>query len=135
MSKHYVHHSGCARRNQTFLQNSDCEFLLERNDPEFADIAKATPNQLQSLPGFVQVKVKRMTDAFEKPFRNKSATSLLIFVPSREHDDIAFGISQTKDRDQATSVVATGSLQVSRRSRGVSPPWDIEFDLNLPDYP
>jgi len=92
----------------------------------FADIAKATPNQLQSLPGFGQVKVKRMKDAFEKPFRNKSATSLLTYVPSREHD--------ATDRDQATSVVPTGSLQqVSRRSRSASPPWDIELDLNLPD--
>ena len=64
-----------------------------------------------------------MKDAFEKPFRTKSATS---YVPSREHD--------ATDRDQATSVVPNGSLQqVSRRSRSASPPWDIELDLNLPD--
>src|ERR1700728_2113621 len=37
---------------------------LSRNEinPEFCRHCKATPNQLQSLPGFGQVKVKRMKD-------------------------------------------------------------------------
>ncbi|KAL4065681.1 restriction endonuclease type II-like protein [Scleroderma yunnanense] len=36
----------------------------------FADIAKASSDRLQNLPGFGQVKVKRVKEAFEKPFRN-----------------------------------------------------------------
>jgi hypothetical protein len=72
-----------------------------------------------------------MKDVFEKPFCNKSATSMLTFVPSPEYDATAIGISQTTDIDRATSVVPL--QQVSRRSRSASPPWDIELDLNLPD--
>lgn len=36
----------------------------------FADIAKTSSDRLQNLPGFGQVKVKRIKEAFEKPFRN-----------------------------------------------------------------
>ncbi|KDQ57530.1 hypothetical protein JAAARDRAFT_113032, partial [Jaapia argillacea MUCL 33604] len=38
----------------------------------FADISRHSTESLQNLPGFGQVKVKRMKDAFEKPFRNNS---------------------------------------------------------------
>ncbi|KAF8664374.1 hypothetical protein AX16_000745 [Volvariella volvacea WC 439] len=47
----------------------------------FANIAKATPEQLQNLPGFGQVKVKNIKNAFEKPLRNQ-ATNTLVQVAS-----------------------------------------------------
>ncbi|KAI6134493.1 restriction endonuclease type II-like protein [Pisolithus croceorrhizus] len=43
----------------------------------FADIAKASPDRLQNLPGFGQVKVKRIKEAFEKPFHTKTANTTL----------------------------------------------------------
>ncbi|KAH8116642.1 restriction endonuclease type II-like protein, partial [Phellopilus nigrolimitatus] len=42
----------------------------------FAKIAHADPEQLRSLPGFGQVKVRRVVDAFDKPFRNKATSAL-----------------------------------------------------------
>ncbi|KAI6119879.1 restriction endonuclease type II-like protein [Pisolithus croceorrhizus] len=41
----------------------------------FADIAKASSDHLQNLPGFGQVKVKRIKEAFEKPFHTKTANT------------------------------------------------------------
>jgi DNA excision repair protein ERCC-1 len=41
----------------------------------FADIAQAPTERLQALPGFGQVKVKRVKEAFEKPFRNNATSS------------------------------------------------------------
>ncbi|XP_006461152.1 hypothetical protein AGABI2DRAFT_204704 [Agaricus bisporus var. bisporus H97] len=42
----------------------------------FANISRATPNQLRNLPGFGQVKVKNIENAFNKPFRNDTTTKL-----------------------------------------------------------
>ncbi|TFK75381.1 DNA repair protein rad10 [Pluteus cervinus] len=42
----------------------------------FANVAQASPDQLQNLPGFGQIKVKNMKTAFEKPFRNQATASL-----------------------------------------------------------
>ena len=50
-------------------------FLLLQS---FAKIAHASPEQLRRLPGFGQVKVRRIVDAFEKPFRNKATSAPLV---------------------------------------------------------
>ncbi|KAL5485679.1 RAD10 [Sanghuangporus weigelae] len=42
----------------------------------FARIARANPEELRRLPGFGQVKVRRIVDAFDKPFRNKATSAL-----------------------------------------------------------
>lgn len=42
----------------------------------FADVAKASSDRLQNLPGFGQVKVKRIKEAFEKPFHTKTANTM-----------------------------------------------------------
>jgi len=44
----------------------------------FAEIGMATSDQLQNLPGFGPVKVKKFREAFEKPFRH-GATKTLSF--------------------------------------------------------
>jgi DNA excision repair protein ERCC-1 len=72
-------------------------------------MTQATPDQLQNLPGFGQVKVKNMKNAFEKPFRNQATSS------------IAVSLSQ----EQASR---------SASNRPASPEWDIEDDdAPLPD--
>ncbi|EPQ57397.1 DNA repair protein rad10 [Gloeophyllum trabeum ATCC 11539] len=63
------------------VNKTDVE-TLRTSIGSFADIARASSTQLQALPGFGQVKVRRMKDAFERPFRN-SATSILSYTTSQ----------------------------------------------------
>ena len=103
----------------------------------FADIARATSDQLLQLPGFGQVKVKRIKDAFEKPFRN-NATSALSFnqtAISQDAGDVAHsGKGKERAVDPSLELLASPNLlglsEASRRTREPSPPWDIELDLN-----
>ena len=41
---------------------------MRLTDQSVADMAKATPEQLLLCPGFGQVKVRRLREAFDKPF-------------------------------------------------------------------
>ena len=42
---------------------------MEPSHQSFADIANVPTERLEKLPGFGQVKVKRVRDAFDKPFK------------------------------------------------------------------
>ena len=75
----------------------------------FAKMTRATPDQLQNLPGFGQVKVKNIKNAFEKPFHNQTTSS------------IAVSLSQKKPSGSKTP-------PVPRPARPVSPEWGIEGD-------
>ena len=96
-------------------------------------MSKATPDQLRNLPGFGQVKVKNIKNAFEKPVRNK-ATRTLSIPPSQGlnasntsigHSTVAESTSQLqKGKDTSISVV------VGQPPREPSPVWDIELDLD-----
>ncbi|KAF9241520.1 restriction endonuclease type II-like protein, partial [Melanogaster broomeanus] len=102
-----------------------------------ADIAKASSYRLQSLPGFGQVKVRRIKDAFEKPFRNKatSATfSLGTQVSARQIDS-----GQITPADEIPPASRNGKGKEKEMPpasppyhppREASPIWDIELDLN-----
>lgn len=68
----------------------------------FADIAKAPSDRLQHLPGFGQVKVKRLKEAFEKPFRN-SVTSATF----------SLGVVSTSTRDRADDMGIPSSVHGS----------------------
>ena len=83
----------------------------------FANVSKVTTDQLQSLPGFGQVKVRNIKNAFEKPFRNQATSSLL---KSQSHRSVVRESSQAEalHHEQPTG-------HVSRES---SPIWDIELD-------
>ncbi|KAI8970547.1 DNA repair protein rad10 [Trametes punicea] len=59
------------------VNKTDVE-TLRTSFGSFAAIAKASSEQLQNLPGFGQVKAKRIQDAFNKPFRNNSTSALPI---------------------------------------------------------
>jgi DNA excision repair protein ERCC-1 len=81
-------------------------------------MTRATPDQLQNLPGFGQVKVKNIRNAFEKPFRNQATSS------------IAVSLSQK----QASGSARSNPPSTSRTTRPASPEWDIEDDgAPLPD--
>jgi len=56
------------------VNKTDAE-TLRTTFGSFAGVAKATPEQLRNLPGFGQVKVRRIKDAFEKPFRNHATSA------------------------------------------------------------
>ncbi|CAL1706941.1 unnamed protein product [Somion occarium] len=103
----------------------------------FADIAKASSDQLLNLPGFGQVKVKRIKDAFEKPFRN-NATSALPFAQFQPTSTTQVA-STTAAEALAEGVleVSTNEPAPSHPAREPRPVWDIELDLNesLPPSP
>jgi len=112
------------------VNKTDVE-TLKTSIGSLADIATASSEQLLKLPGFGQVKVKRMKDAFEKPFRT-SGTNPLPF-PSHSQalrkesgarlggDTSTLGHSPPANKDQ---------LSGQPHPREPSPVWDIELDLN-----
>jgi DNA excision repair protein ERCC-1 len=83
----------------------------------FANVSKVTTDQLQSLPGFGQVKVKNIKNAFEKPFRNQTTASLSVSQTRKS------GTSESSQAEAVHHDQPTG--HVSRES---SPVWDIELD-------
>ncbi|KAJ8076520.1 ssDNA endonuclease and repair protein rad10 [Marasmius tenuissimus] len=90
-----------------------------------AAIAKATPEQLGNLPGFGQVKVKNMKNAFEKPFRNNATATLASLVASQSKDS---GTSSSQGPVQQPSSLDKGKEKEKEAPREESPPWDdIEF--------
>jgi len=56
------------------VNKTDVE-TLRSSIGSFADIANASTERLEKLPGFGQVKVKRVRDAFDKPFQGTKAVA------------------------------------------------------------
>ncbi|KAG1828961.1 restriction endonuclease type II-like protein [Suillus variegatus] len=110
----------------------------------FADIARAPSDRLQTLPGFGPVKVRRIKDAFDKPFRNR-ATSAVFSVGSQVTRGAGDEVVSTSN-DVTEPNAASGSKTISDSApaqsgkgkgkepaqRSPSPVWDIELDLNTP---
>ncbi|KAH9935459.1 restriction endonuclease type II-like protein [Fomitopsis serialis] len=129
----------------------------------FADIARASSDQLQKLPGVGQVKAKRIQDAFRKPFRNNATSTLSSQLlathlsqatvdkgkekessasnPSAAVSDLnspsppaAAPMQTIKDSSGPSADTAASSSTASLgRKRPPSPVWDIELDLNESD--
>jgi DNA excision repair protein ERCC-1 len=101
---------------------------LEQGTKNFANISKASPDQLRNLPGFGQVKVKNIKNAFEKPIRNKATRTLPITASQDQR------ASASRDQDtvaQSTSEKAKEpSFGLGRPARDPSPVWDIELDMD-----
>lgn len=90
----------------------------------FANISQATPEQLRNLPGFGQVKVKNIENAFNKPFRNDAMTKLTQLRSEQ---------SQPQEPPRGTDSAArqaSPSTSSQQPPREPSPTWDIELDLN-----
>ncbi|KAJ3511746.1 hypothetical protein NLJ89_g3918 [Agrocybe chaxingu] len=101
------------------VNKTDVE-TLRTSFGSFANIAKATPDQLQNLPGFGQVKVKNIKNAFEKPFRNQATSSLASQGKKAVPAALAPSASSSSSRPPQ-----------QRPPREPSPAWDIESDLDL----
>ena len=76
---------------------------LNRHFQSFAKIAHATPEELRNLPGFGAVKVRRVIDAFEKPFRNKATST----IPASQVARDALG----RDQDEDEVITDAGSSE------------------------
>ncbi|KAL1703239.1 DNA repair protein rad10 [Schizophyllum commune] len=123
------------------VNKTDVE-TLRTSFGSFADIARASSDQLSNLPGFGQVKVKNIKNAFEKPIRNK-ATSALPFVPSQAmaSQQSSMASSTAAEPSSSSSAAPSATAGPSRPvpatpsaprlgARSPSPEWDIEKDLS-----
>ncbi|KLO08867.1 hypothetical protein SCHPADRAFT_981229 [Schizopora paradoxa] len=87
-------------------------FLTNTHFKSFAGIAKASPEQLRSLPGFGQVKVRRIKDAFEKPFRNNATSAPVAKASSSQastarEDAGLLGVSTMTESEQQQNSTST----------------------------
>ncbi|KAJ6625557.1 restriction endonuclease type II-like protein [Mycena sp. CBHHK59/15] len=104
------------------VNKTDVE-TLRTSFGSFANISRASSDQLQNLPGFGQVKVKNIKNAFNKPIRNNSTNSLSLLKSQAK--------GKGKEKEQEPSTSNSSHLQ-----REASPPWDIEQDMSpTPDRP
>ncbi|KAI5828737.1 DNA repair protein rad10 [Schizophyllum commune Tattone D] len=112
------------------VNKTDVE-TLRTSFGSFADIARASSDQLSNLPGFGQVKVKNIKNAFEKPIRNK-ATSALPFAPSQASSSYQSSQASSAAPSQAAASQrsSTAGVGSSATASSPSPVWDIELDLN-----
>ena len=109
---------------------------LKFHEQSFADISRVSSDRLQTLPGFGQVKVRRIKDAFEKSFRNQStsaAFSLGSQVSPAQPRNLASpvnGIPSVGANDEGKGKEASlPASSTDRQLRELSPVWDIELDL------
>lgn len=109
------------------VNKTDVE-ILRTSIGSFADIARAPSERLLQLPGFGQVKVKRIKDAFEKPFRG-NGSAVLPFASQRQDGNSSVDqrlAAKNKGKQRADADAPT------RLPREPSPVWDLELDLNTP---
>lgn len=114
-------------------------FLHQRltfHEQSFADISKASSDRLQTLPGFGQVKVRRIKDAFEKPFRNQSTSSTFSLggqVLPVNPRNLGSPANETPPADandeQKEKEAPPRASPPECQFREPSPVWDIELDL------
>ncbi|KAJ7188144.1 restriction endonuclease type II-like protein [Mycena filopes] len=100
------------------VNKTDVE-TLRTSFGSFANISRAASEQLQNLPGFGQVKVRNIKNAFEKPLRNNATNTLDMFTSQSK------GKGKAKEDEQPSS-------SSSRPQREPSPIWAIERDLTPP---
>ncbi|KAG2345479.1 DNA repair protein rad10 [Suillus weaverae] len=116
----------------------------------FADIARAPSDRLQTLPGFGPVKVRRIKDAFEKPFRNRTTSAVFSVgsqVPRGVGDEVVSTsngekvseVAEPKAASNSKAILDSGPAQSAVKGKGKepvqrspSPVWDIELDLDSP---
>lgn len=92
----------------------------------FAKIAHAGPERLRSLPGFGPVKVRRLVDAFDKPFRN-NATSAVPAAPDHavasqeEHVDVADTAASAPGAPASVKTASTTDAVRSSPAKAATP--------------
>lgn len=106
----------------------------------FADVAKASSDRLQNLPGFGQVKVKRIKEAFEKPFHTKTANATLSLsnrgdvLPSTSAAD-TFGMVPTRSSSKGKNreVLSVTPGRTGSRSRDSGPDSSVSSPSVISD--
>ncbi|KAG1765015.1 restriction endonuclease type II-like protein [Suillus occidentalis] len=120
----------------------------------FADIARAASDRLQTLPGFGPVKVRRIKDAFDKPFRNRATNAVFSVgsqVPRGAGDEVVstsnaenvLEVAEPKAASGSKAILDSEPAQIGVKGKGKgkgkqsaqrspSPVWDIELDLDSP---
>ncbi|EIW82934.1 hypothetical protein CONPUDRAFT_143024 [Coniophora puteana RWD-64-598 SS2] len=127
--------------------------LCPNGTQSFADIARTPSDQLLALPGFGQVKVRRIKDALERPFKNKATsatfttTSQSLAVTERVSGEEGGASEPTRkggtEQPPVSAAAASSSSSKAgpstassaprpRPPRSPSPVWDIELDLDSP---
>ncbi|KAJ4498053.1 restriction endonuclease type II-like protein [Lentinula lateritia] len=104
------------------VNKTDVE-TLRSSFGSIANIARTSPDQLSNLPGFGQVKVKNIKNAFEKPFRNHATNTLAFMASSPSQGPMG---NEPHDGVEQGNTVAEPSYKPPREP---SPVWDIELDL------
>jgi len=135
-------YDSCLRSSLTSISRvnkTDVE-TLKTSLGSFADIAKTPADRLRNLPGFGQVKVKKIKDAFEKSFRNNATSTLT--PQSRSIFDSSLSVAGTntqggngkgkgKEKIPSLPESSTTALDHPRPPREPSPVWDLELDLDV----
>ncbi|KAI0312683.1 restriction endonuclease type II-like protein [Amylostereum chailletii] len=141
--------TGISKVNKTDVET------LRTSFGSFAQIARASSDQLSQLPGFGPKKVARMKDAFERPFRNGATSALRPSQtastsnnpnPNGKERDTPFSLPPLlKDKGKGKPTAAIDAEELSSPSpprlphtdarKPQSPVWDIELDLNSPSPP
>ncbi|KAJ6499980.1 restriction endonuclease type II-like protein [Mycena vitilis] len=116
------------------VNKTDVE-TLRTSFGSFANISRATADQLQNLPGFGQVKVKNIKNAFEKPIRNHATSTLDTLASQAKGKGKASGEEQSPTPDSSRPRAPSPAWDIesdvpTRTENAPSPPWDIELDLN-----
>ncbi|TFL03526.1 restriction endonuclease type II-like protein [Pterulicium gracile] len=121
------------------VNKTDVE-TLKTTFGSFAGVAKASPEQLTKLPGFGQVKVRNIQNAFHKPVRNQGTSALSQSATQRQAQTgqaslgdatSALASTQSGDKGKGKDSLESGtSAEKPFEPRASSPDWDIELDLN-----
>jgi len=116
-----------ARINKTDVES------LKLNIGSIADVAIAPQEQMQMIPGLGRIKVRRIKEAFEKPFRPTVSQPSNPVPPN--HESIIQVINHDADVRNNPNRDMDERLSSKRRQpvRSPSPVWDIELDLNQSD--
>jgi len=101
------------------VNKTDVE-TLKTNFGSLAEIATASSDKMQLLPGLGRVKVRRIKDAFEKPFYPRPVGT--------DKRGPSMEVQSLNKQPQAAH-----TPQIQPKSREPSPIWDIELDLNPSD--
>ncbi|KDQ21326.1 hypothetical protein BOTBODRAFT_182689 [Botryobasidium botryosum FD-172 SS1] len=103
---------------------------LRTNFGSMASIAAATAEDLSLCPGLGGVKVRRIKDAFEKPFRNSPGEAV---GTQRNTGEERASASSTQLPSSSIARASTSTARLApAESTRESPPWDLEHGLNSP---
>ncbi|KAF8530569.1 restriction endonuclease type II-like protein [Hysterangium stoloniferum] len=116
---------------------SNCGVMCRSFLGSLAGISRAEEKALLDLPGFAQTKVRRVRDAFHKPFFSRPGPTepfSLSQISASTAGGIAMDTSQSNALESGAGPDGVNppaeSSTSARRLRSPSPVWDIELDLS-----